>query len=225
MGVSFAPRIKNVGKQTLYAFSGKKTYASKGYKILPSRIINWKLIKQHWEDILRFMTTIKLKHCSASMLFKRLNSYSRHIPLYKAIKEFGRIIKSKFILTYYDDLPLRQRIEKQLSRIELSNKFSKAIYFANNQELQVGTKEPQEIVTACKVLIQNAIVLWNYLYLSEIIIQTRSEEDKAIIIDSILNGSVLSWAHVNLQGEYDFLKYAANDPQFDLDKILMLKIA
>ena len=46
----------------------------------------------------------------------------------KAIKEFGRIIKSLFILTYYDDIKLRQRIEKQLNRIELSNKFGRAVF-------------------------------------------------------------------------------------------------
>tara|TARA_R110002124_G_scaffold281572_2_gene456026 strand:- start:2928 stop:3089 length:162 start_codon:yes stop_codon:yes gene_type:complete len=53
-------------------------------------------------------------------------------------------------------------MEKQLNIIELANKFSKAIFFANNQEF----REEQEIIIACKVLIQNAIILWNYLYLS-----------------------------------------------------------
>lgn len=72
-------------------------------------------------------------------------------------------MKSIFILTYFDDVELRQRIEKQLNKVELSNKFSKAVFFANNQEFKCGTKEEQEISAACKVLIQNIIVLWNYL--------------------------------------------------------------
>jgi TnpA family transposase len=80
------------------------------------------------------MVTIKLKKSSASQLFSRLSSYAKDIPLYQALKEFGRIMKSHFILTYFDDLELRQRIEKQLNRVELSNKFAKAIFFANNQK-------------------------------------------------------------------------------------------
>jgi len=224
MGVGFAPRIKNIGSQTIYGFSAKKTYAKKGYKILPSSLIDMKLLETYWDDILRFMVTIKLKYASASQLFKRLNSYTKHLPLYKALKEFGRIIKSNFILNYYDDLELRQRMEKQLSRIELSNKFSKAIYFANNQEFQVGEKDEQDKVAACKVLIQNAVVLWNYLYLSEYIIKIKDREEKALAIQSVLEGSVLSWRHVNLQGEYDFIKHSANESQFDLDKILALNV-
>ena len=77
----------------------------------------------------------------ANQLFKRLNSYSRQHPLYKAIKEFGKIIKTIFLLQYIDDLKLRQSIEKQLNKVENSNKFSDAIFFANNQEFQVESQE------------------------------------------------------------------------------------
>jgi TnpA family transposase len=82
INTAFAPRIKRIAEQTLYAFSGSKTYENRGYKILPSRTINLKLIERHWDDILRFMATIKLKHCSASILFKRLSSYAKDHPLY-----------------------------------------------------------------------------------------------------------------------------------------------
>lgn len=53
LGISFAPRLKNIGKQSIYAFSSRKTYEKLGYKILPSRTINQKLIEKHWDDILR----------------------------------------------------------------------------------------------------------------------------------------------------------------------------
>src|ERR1700733_4864362 len=102
------------------------------------------------------MATIKLREVTASQLLKRLSSYAKENPLYKALKEFGRIIKSLFILTYYDDVKLRQRIEKQLNRIELSNKFSNAVFYANNGEFNQATRDEQEISTACKVLIQNS---------------------------------------------------------------------
>ena len=150
IGTAFAPRLKNISDQKIYAFSDRKTYEARGYKILPSRIINLKLLEQYWDDILRFMVTLKLKFTSASQLFKRLSSYAKDHPLYKALKEFGRIIKSIFILTYFDDVEFRQRIEKQLNKTELTNKFSKAVFFANNQEFKQGEKEEQEIAAAVR---------------------------------------------------------------------------
>ncbi len=183
------------------------------------------MIEEHWDDILRFLATMKLKYTSASQLLKRLSSYAKDHPLYKALKEFGRIQKSIFILSYIDDVEFRQRIEKQLNKIESANKFSKAVFFANNQEFQDGTKEEQEIISACKVLIQNAIVLWNYLYLSQLIVNNSSLEEQRIMFKSIAKGSIVSWRHINFQGEYDFIKHlGANKNPFDLHKILALKI-
>ncbi len=223
---AFAPRFKKIGDQRLYGFSSKSTYQKRGYSIVPSRTINRKLILKNRDDILRFMATIKLRYSSASQLFKRLSSYAKDHPLYRALKEFGRIIKSQFhiILTYYDDVELRQRIEKQLNKVELANQFSKAVFFANSQEFQVGTKEEQEVATACKVLIQNAIVLWNYLYLSHRLSTTADPDDRRDMLEAITGGSIIAWAHVNMQGEYDFTRPAANDDAFDMQSILALKL-
>lgn len=224
METSFAPRLKNIGKHNIYGFSSPKTYEKKGYKILPSRTINQKRIKPYWEDILRFMVTIKLKEVSASQLFKRLSSYAKENPLYKAIKEFGRIIKSLFILTYYDDVKLRQRIEKQLNRIELSNKFGRAVFYDNSGEFKQAPLEEQQMITGCTVLMQNAIVLWNYLYLSQIITDCEHQKERNDIVGMIRQGSAMHWAHINLHGEFDFRHTSANETRFDLDKILALKI-
>ena len=224
MGIAFAPRIKGVTNQKIYDFDTQKSHREKGHIILPKRAIKQKLIINHWEDILRFMVTIKLKKSSASQLFSKLNSYTRDIPLYNALKEFGALIKSNFILTYFDDVGLRQRVEKQLNRIELSNKLAKAIFFANNQELQEGEPGEQQMAAACKMLIQNAIVLWNYLYLSEYLANLTDEQEKEKASQSIINGSVLTWRHINLHGEYHFERESANDPTFDVDKILSLTI-
>ncbi|RLA49622.1 MAG: hypothetical protein DRQ97_00365 [Gammaproteobacteria bacterium] len=148
--------------------------------------------------------------------------YSAHS--HQALKEFGRIIKTQFILTYLDDLELRQRIEKQLNKVELANKFSKAVFFANNQEFQNGSREEQEISTACKVLIQNGIVLWNTLFLSHQLSNTSNNEDRDAMLKAITSGSLLSWQHVNLQGEYDFRQSAANGSSFDMSRILALRL-
>ena len=225
IGVAFAPRLKNLGRQKLYSFSARKTYQKKGYPLLPSRTINTKLILKHWDDILRFIATIKTHHASASQLFKRLSSYAKDHPLYRALKEFGRIIKTQFILTYYDDLELRQQIHKQLNRVEQANKFSHAVFFDNDQSFQEGSHEEQETSNACKLLLQNTIILWNYLYLSEMVINTPDEEERLALVDAIRGGSVVTWRHVNLRGEYDFRRKAANDPQFDFERIKALKIS
>ncbi|KZZ41805.1 hypothetical protein A3758_15745 [Oleiphilus sp. HI0118] len=144
--------------------------------------------------------------------------------MYRALKEFGRVIKSQFILTYFDDEDLRQQIQKQLNRVELSNRFSRAVFFDNDQAFQEGVLADQEVATACKLLLQNSIILWNYLYLSDLVADTSDPDDRRDLIESISQGSVITWKHVNLRGEYDFRRKASNDARFDMDKIRSIKL-
>ena len=130
------------------------------------------------------------------------------------------IIKSSFVLKYYDDLNFRQLIEKMLSHIELMNRFATEVFFSNNQEFQVATKEEQEKIIQCRLLLQNAIVLWNYMYLSEMLTKVQSQEELEEIMAVIKNSTAVVWYHVNMMGEYDFTKLLNNNNlRFDIDKI------
>ena len=222
--IAFAPRFKRIEDQVTYTFHTKDYYKEKGYRILPSRRINRKLIEDNWDDILRFLTTVKLGRTSASQLFKRLNSYSKDHPLYKALKEFGRIQKSLHILNYFDDIEFRQKIQKQLNRVELSNKFSDAVFWDRGKKFHVGTKDEQEKYTLCKTIIQNSIIFWNYLFLTDRLSKCRKSEDKNDLVESIMKGSVLTWRHINFSGEYDFTKPASKDYQFNYAKLKNLKV-
>jgi TnpA family transposase len=173
-------------------------------KVAPSGYIDTQIIEDNWDDILRFIATIKLKETTASEIFRRLNSYSKQHALYRALKTFGKIIKSIFILRYIDDLELRQAIEKQLNKIENSHQFSRAVSIGNPREFTQAEKQEQEVAEGCKRLIKNAITCWNYLYLSQKISEVIGSEVREILFQAIANGSVVSWQHINLLGEYDF---------------------
>ncbi len=226
LGFRFAPRIKNVQDQTLFTQMSKRIYQQQDFLIQPNKPINEVLILSQWDNILRFVSTIALREATATQLFKRLSSYSRQHPLYKALKEYGRIIKTLFILEYIDDLELRQAIEKQLNIVELTHRFARAVFFGNNQEFEAETKDEQEVVASCKQLIQNAIVLWNYLYLSEKLANTSDLVERSSMITTIQAGSIVNWQHINLQGESDVTRYDfagknlhKNAKTFDLPKI------
>ena len=130
---SFAPRIKGIGKQTLYVFKPKGR-ADESWCIKPDKTNNDTLIRQNWDNLLRLVATIKFMKNTASDIFRRLNSYSRQHALYQTLKSFGQIVKSLFVLRYDDDLALRQAIEKQLNKVELANRFTRAVAVGNPRE-------------------------------------------------------------------------------------------
>jgi TnpA family transposase len=204
LGFSYAPRIKNLKRQCLYLFPSRKECERSSWKINPSGYINTALIQDNWDSILRFITTIRLKETTASDLFRRLNSYSKQHSLYAALKAFGRIAKSNFILRYINDVTLRQAIERQLNKVESSHRMSRAISIGGGREIYQGDKQEQEVAEGCKRLIKNSIICWNYLFLTQKLAEQKDLQKRLIWQKSITAGSVVAWRHINLLGEYDF---------------------
>src|SRR2546423_1556370 len=151
LGFSFAPRIKALKHQQLYGFRKRREYEQQGYEILPDGYIKMPLIEPHWDDMLRFIATIKLQEATASQLFRRLNSYATHHPLYQALKAFGKILQSDFLLRFIDDVELRQAIERQLNKGENANQFSKAISFGTNTTFCMAEKSNKSLPKAVGV--------------------------------------------------------------------------
>ncbi|OJY11825.1 MAG: hypothetical protein BGO90_13935 [Legionella sp. 40-6] len=225
INVSFAPRIKDLASTNLVSFGRiKAELESKSYVVKPTYYVNESKIRRNWDTILRLIATIKLREHRASTILKRLGEYSNQHPLEDALKEFGRIIKSIFVLKYIDDMAWRQSIEKQLNKGELANKFSAAVSFADQNILE-SLKEDQEIAVMCKTIIQNIIILWNYIELTKIIMQSDNEERERLL-ESITSASILTWKHVNLHGTYDFSNLlSSNAPEYSLDDVINFKVA
>jgi len=221
LGFSFAPRIKGLGKQRLYLCRGHERGEREDWTIAPVGYVNDALIRENWNDMLRLVATIKLKENTASDIFRRLNSYSRQHALYQTLKAFGQIVKSLFILRYVDDLELRQAIEKQLNKVELANRFTRAVAVGNPREFTQAEKEEQEIAEACNRLIKNSIICWNYLYLARRIEKAEDAAAREALLRMIATHSPMAWAHINMLGEYDF----ADEKLRDSVGILPLKSA
>ncbi|MBK2029377.1 Tn3 family transposase, partial [Francisella noatunensis] len=100
-------------------------------------------------------------------------------------------------------------------------KFSKAVFFDHNSEFKIQeTKEEQEIAVLCKQLIQNTIIYWNYCYLTQKLINAPNSEDVQNLLQVMLSGTVMNWAHVNMYGEYDFRNIDDSPNRFDMQAIL-----
>ena len=204
MNISFAPRLKNIHRLKRYSFKGKKAYSHLQYPILPDGNINREIIEKEWSQILRVIVSIKLGYTTASQVFKRLNSYTEsNNPLYVALKEFGKIIKTFHILKYIDSLELRQAIHKQLNKGESGNKLDRALAIGHSG-LNYATREEHEEVENCKRVIKNAIVCWNYMYLTQKLLDAKSSLDRRALLEKIKASSTVSWEHIVIHGEFDF---------------------
>ena len=81
----------------------------------------------------------------------------------------------------------------------------------NPREFLEAEKEDQEIAEACKRLIKNCIICWNYLYLSQKLEEIKDAARREALLDGVAHGSAVAWRHLNLLGEYDFSEEKLRD--------------
>jgi hypothetical protein len=61
----------------------------------------------------------------------------------------------------------------------------------NSREFLQAEKEDQEIAGACKRLIKNCVICWNYLYLSQKLEEITDTESREALLDAVAHGSTV----------------------------------
>jgi TnpA family transposase len=108
LGFRFAPRIRDLSDTKLYLPSGKIKYQALAPMI--GGTVNLKAIRAHWNEILRLATSIKQGTVTASLMLRKLGSYTRQNGLAVALRELGRIERTLFILSWLQSVELRRRV-------------------------------------------------------------------------------------------------------------------
>jgi hypothetical protein len=70
-----------------------------------------------------------------------------------------------------------------MDRIEHVHRFTRAVSVGNPREFLQAEKEDQEMAEACKRLIKNGIICWNYLYLSQKLEEITDAESREALLD------------------------------------------
>jgi len=65
------------------------------------------------------------------------------------------------------------------------------------REFLQAEKEDQEMEEACKRLIKNCIICWNYLYLSQKLEEIKDTADREALLAAVAHGSAAAWRHFN----------------------------
>jgi len=83
--------------------------------------------------------------------------------------------------------------EKPLNKVELANRFTRAVAVGSPREFMQVAKEEQEIAESCNRLIKNSIIRWNYLYLSHKLRKMNDDiEKKEQLLSVISTHSVIT---------------------------------
>lgn len=203
LGLRFSPRLRDLGDQSLFRTSGVNVDSLPTLKPYLSEVINTQRIINQWDEILRLVGSLKLGWVSASLIIQKLQAYPRKHPLLRALQEYGRLIKTIHILRWYEDETTRRRLSRQLNKGEALHSLRSHLYFANQGQLKTKQDEQLHNQVGCLNLVTNLILIWNTVYMYEIVQHLR-QEGQLIRDDDLMHIWPTRHAHINIYGKYYF---------------------
>ncbi len=145
LGLQLSPRIRDLGKITLYR-AVPRARVEAGYPHtgpLLTRRLNTELIAGHWDDLLRLAGSLKFGHATASLIVGKLSASGRQNALAAALKEYGALRRTIYAARYLSDPAYRRKISRQLNRGESLHALKRDLLYAHEGTVRARHLEQQ----------------------------------------------------------------------------------
>lgn len=200
LGFELMPRLKAIHAQKLCRPEAGQSFPNLEL-VMASRPINWELIEQQFDAMVKHAAALKLGMADAESILRRFTRANIQHPTYKAFGELGRAIKTIFLCRYLNSEELRREINEGLNVVECWNAINGFIFYGKGGDLATNQKESQEMGLLCLHLLQASLVYVNTLMIQEVL---RTPEWAARMMPRDLAAlSPLLTQHINPYGRFE----------------------
>jgi TnpA family transposase len=201
LGRRFAPRLRNLKDRKFHTFEKPDTYPA--LKAHLGATINIDLIRDNWDELLRMAASMNERIVAPSAILKKLSASKKPSELARALREVGRLERTRFMIEWYCDPKLRRRCLGGLNKGESAHKLKRAVFFHERGEVRDRSFDSQAFRASGLNLVVSAIVHWNTVYLARIVGSLKGK-GRAIPGHLVKHVSPISWEHINLTGIYSW---------------------
>src|SRR5229473_2109681 len=144
LGFQLLPRLKAIHAQRLYRPEPGQPDAFPNLQPVLRRPINWELIRQQYDQMVKYATALRLGTAETEAILKRFTRNNLKHPTYLALAELGKAIKTIFLCQYLHSESLRQEIQEGLNVIENWNGTNNFILYGKGGEIASNDLDNQE---------------------------------------------------------------------------------
>ena len=198
LGFQLMPRLKRIKVQKLYRPHAGQADAYPNLEPVMTRPINWDLIRQQYDQMVKYATALRLGTAETEAILKRFSKNPFKHPTYLALMELGRVIKTIFLCQYLDSEAIRREINEGLNVVERWNGVNEFIFYGKGGEFASNRLESQELSVLSLHLLQICLVYVNTLMIQSVLAQKHWQ--RRLTARDLQAITPLIFSHVNPYG-------------------------
>ncbi|WP_293910436.1 Tn3 family transposase [Deinococcus sp.] len=212
LGIDLMPRIRDWKHLVLYR--PEKTVQYDHIDELFGEAVNWSLIEDHYDDLLRVCVSIQAGRIFPSTILKRLGSAGRRRNrLYLAFRELGRAVRTAFLLRYLGEPDLRATIHAAVNKSEQFNAFQDWIAFGGDV-IATNDRDEQRKRIKYNHLAANCVIFHTACLLTEVVKELLAEGHE-VPPEALAGISPYLTEHINRLGDYTLNLDRVLEPDYD----------
>jgi TnpA family transposase len=200
LGFQLLPRLKGIHAQKLYRPETGQPDAYPNLQAVLTRPINWELIRQQYDEMVKYATALRLGTAETEAILRRFTRTNVKHPTYLALAELGKAVKTIFLCQYLGSEALRREIQEGLNMVENWNSANGFIFYGKGGEVATNRLEDQELSVLALHLVQICLVYVNTLMIQRVL----SEKSwlNRMTAEDLRGLTPLIYAHVNPYGTF-----------------------
>src|SRR5207302_8085414 len=129
----------------------------------------WDLIRQQYDEMIKFATALRLGTAETEEILRRFTRGGVQHPTYSALLELGKVKKTIFLCSYLQSEALRREIQEGLNVVENWNSATNVIHYGRHGEFSSNRQEDQELTMLSMHLLQVSLVYIQTLMIQDVL--------------------------------------------------------
>ena len=202
VGFDLCPRLKELSDRHLFLPRGSDI--PENLRGICHASIDPAKAARHWDAMVQLFASVHSGHSSAITVLARYGSAARGDPLYEAMVQVGKLLRTVYLCDYFVNEAFRRELLRVLNRGEAVNALKRSIYVGRVSTYQAKQHEEMQAVADALSLLANLVMAWNTMKMQSVLDRWNARRSTAVPPQLIGCIAPTRTEGINLRGVFTF---------------------
>ena len=153
------PRVRDLSERKLYVPSDMEVPPE--LEPIIAKTVSLRSVRRQWDEMLRLLASIASGRVQASVILDRFGTAAKGDPLYRAMDQLGKLLRTNFLCDYLSNAAFRGEIRRVLNRGESVHALQRIVYSGKIAHSRGRRGDEMAAISGSHTLLTNLVIAFH----------------------------------------------------------------